>query len=382
MISLRRCGLVAAMLLLVALQPASLHAQRCQGGSCQGGSCPAPWTRTQPFGLGQAGSLISQPPARPALDPQGQPYGNRPPSDPQPGEPWFAAVCRVTGSEGRGVNSVGSGVLVNWYGRRLVLTAHHVLKGTTGRIARFSTGASARLVGARGDVTWDYAVADLEGEVGTLPGAVELDDGDRPLPAGESLVSCGLGGDGRLAINRGQFMRYAPASRQTEGNWLVMSGQASGGDSGGPIFRRGKVAGVLWGSARGEVVGTQVGLIHWTLGSLYPAPIPKAGRPGLEVQAGPAVATQATPPSSPSAVHETCFKKPLFRKSEPDVKVVVSPTVCPPTPAPKAESPRPPAIAPKEPEPAGPNPLIIAVVIAAGGLGAAIVYYLTQKHST
>jgi len=387
MLSLRQFGLVAAVLVLIALQPAPLHAQGCQGGSC-----PAPWaSRPSILSPSLPGSFSRQAPLPPALDPEGRPYANRPSSDPQPGEPWFAAVCRVTGSEGRGVSSVGSGVLVNWNGRRLVLTAYHVIQGTTDRVVRFAGGASARLVRARGDATWDYGFGELENEAGTLPCAVDLDDGDKRLPDGEPLVSCGLGGDGRLAINRGRFLRYSAANGQTEGNWLVLSGQARSGDSGGPIFRRGKVAGVLWGTDRAEVVGTQIGLIHWPLTSLYPPPRPPERSP-IVTPSPRHLVTPSTPPGgqcSPAGSADPSCLELLRRMKRKPAPVTTLPPTAPPTAAPpvavQVETPRPPAIAPKEPEPEAPDwlPKLIGVglFLAWGAIVGAFVFFRTRQHT-
>jgi hypothetical protein len=123
------------------------------------------------------------------------------------------------------------------------------------------------------DATWDCAVLELEGRPeGIEPAEMEWGDAAM-LHRGDRLESCGYGPDGRLAVNSGLFLGYRRSTTRPAGpdDWMVLSGHARGGDSGGPIFnRQGRVVGVLWGTDGSEVVGVQAGRVHVLLGEALP----------------------------------------------------------------------------------------------------------------
>jgi hypothetical protein len=97
---------------------------------------------------------------------------------------------------------------------------------------------------------------------------------------GERLESAGYGPDGQLAVNSGLFQGYRRTMQTPNGpdDWMVISGHARGGDSGGPIFNsNGKVVGVLWGTDGAEVVGVQAGRLHVLLDEAVPQLVEQKG---------------------------------------------------------------------------------------------------------
>lgn len=186
-----------------------------------------------------------------------------------------AAIVRIFCEDGATTRSIGSGTLVKWNARLVVLTARHVVKDAKKITVELSTRRThaARLLMA--DPVWDCAVLELQGDpVGVAP--AELEMGDAAMQReGSRLESCGYGPDGRLACNSAVFLGYRRSTEAAQGpdDWLLISGRARGGDSGGPIFNdRGRLVGVLWGTDGREVVGVQAGRIHQLLDAAVPEP--------------------------------------------------------------------------------------------------------------
>ena len=176
------------------------------------------------------------------------------------------AVVRVVCYDQDGKQSIGSGVLVQYRRRPLILTAWHVIKTARRIRVWLSTGRWYEARALATDGTWDCAVLDIGQPEGIEP--AELEYGDEAHPGqNDRLESAGYGGDGKLAVNTGYFLGYSrPTSTAGPTDWLRLSGYARSGDSGGPIFSaRGRVVGVLWGTDGSEVVGTQAGRLHQVL---------------------------------------------------------------------------------------------------------------------
>lgn len=176
-----------------------------------------------------------------------------------------AAVVRIFADDGARSRSIGSGTLVKWGGKIVVLTARHVVRGAARIVVELCTRRTHRASVLTVDAVWDCAVLELVGTPeGVVPAEVQLGDDAMPQE-GTRLESCGYGPDGKLACNSGLFLGYRRSTAAPQGpdDWLVISGHARGGDSGGPVFnRRGRLVGVLWGTDGKEVVCVQAGRVH------------------------------------------------------------------------------------------------------------------------
>ncbi|MCD4727103.1 MAG: serine protease [Pirellulales bacterium] len=190
-----------------------------------------------------------------------------------------AAVVRVYCKTGGGTGlasatrwSKGSGVLVRWGKRVVVITARHVVKDAKTIFVDFFNRRRHRARVLRIDARWDCAVLDIEGchwlsqchADGIEPARMAF-GADATFHDGDRLESCGYGPDGKLAVNIGLFKGYRRSSAAMDGpdDWMVISGHARQGDSGGPVFdRQGRVVGVLWGTDGQTVVCVQPGRIH------------------------------------------------------------------------------------------------------------------------
>lgn len=184
-----------------------------------------------------------------------------------------AAVVRIFCRNGATTLAIGSGTLVKWGGRLVVLTARHVIKGAKNIIIESCTGRTHRARIVKVDTLWDCAVLELDGKPEDVePAEVELDN-DALQREGSRLESCGYGPDGRLACNSGLFLGYRRSTETLRGpdDWIVISGHAREGDSGGPVFnKRGRLVGVLWGTDGRKVVCVQAGRIHALLDAAVP----------------------------------------------------------------------------------------------------------------
>jgi len=74
-----------------------------------------------------------------------------------------SAIVRIYGEDGKGLRSIGSGTLVRWSGRIVVLTARHVIRDAKGIVVWLVTGTKHRARVLRVDTVWDCAVLELEG---------------------------------------------------------------------------------------------------------------------------------------------------------------------------------------------------------------------------
>ncbi len=179
-----------------------------------------------------------------------------------------AAVVRIYCQDDVRTRSIGSGTLVKWGGKVVVLTARHVVKDAKSIVVELWDKKTYRARVLKVDPTWDVAVLGLCGGAENLV-AVDVELGDVAMQReGNRLESCGYGPDGKLASNCGLFIGYRRSSQAPTGpdDWMVISGHARQGDSGGPVFNeRGHLVGVLWGTDGETVVCAQAGRLHMVL---------------------------------------------------------------------------------------------------------------------
>ncbi len=186
----------------------------------------------------------------------------------------YRAVVRVRTADKDSMASVGSGVIVRWAGRVIVLTAQHVVRDARTVWVRLFGGRWLRARIKCWDETWDCAVLELDGDVGEIFPADIMFVEHGPLVPGFVLETCGFGGadEDRLAVNTGRLQRFGePQASRLPSDWMLISGRSRGGDSGGPIFdMEGRVAGILWGSDGEGITGVQPGRLHKILRYVYP----------------------------------------------------------------------------------------------------------------
>lgn len=177
----------------------------------------------------------------------------------------FSAVVRIHNSVA-GSTSSGSGVYVEDGGCVFVLTCAHLFSDGTGQITViYRNGITTKATLIAKDTTWDSAILRVSRAKGVTPAKLAEEN----PKAGAALTSCGYGSNGRLASNRGRFLRWASPGGTKVSDWLIMSGASRQGDSGGPIFNdRGRVAGVLWGATGNTVTGSGVGRLRLLIRSV------------------------------------------------------------------------------------------------------------------
>jgi thiol-disulfide isomerase/thioredoxin len=185
--------------------------------------------------------------------------------------PCKPAVVRIYCDLGGRSKAKGSGTLVRWAGKVVVVTARHVVADATRITVWVSTGKSYKARVLKVDASWDCAILELEGLPSSGIPTVDVEMGDAAMQSdGASLQSCGWGGDESFAVNAGRFIGYRRSTATPAGpdDWFLISGTARKGDSGGPVFNeRGRLVGVLWGTNGQVVVCVQAGRLHLLLDS-------------------------------------------------------------------------------------------------------------------
>ena len=191
------------------------------------------------------------------------------------------AVCRVH-TENKPIISHGSGVLIRYRGRFLILTGQHVIAERRSPIhVRFGTRArhhwcQAKLLGE--DVTWDLAVLEIF-EPGDVTPA-ELATGEAEAPReGAALEACGWGDTDNFRASRGRRTRPELGLPGVIGNDLLeLTGTVREGDSGGPVFDAGgRVVGVIGSTDATGTQFTRARRIHALLASIVGTDSPKPG---------------------------------------------------------------------------------------------------------
>ncbi|MFZ1935679.1 MAG: trypsin-like peptidase domain-containing protein [Thermoguttaceae bacterium] len=188
-----------------------------------------------------------------------------------------AAVVRIYCQDDARTRSIGSGTLVRWGAKKIVvLTARHVVADAKKIVVELFNKKTYKARVLKVDAVWDCAVLELDGRPQGVK-AVEVELGDDAVQhEGNRLESCGYGPDGKLAVNTGVFLGYRRSTQAPNGpdDWFEISGHARPGDSGGGVFNeRGRLVGVLWGTNGEVVVGVQAGRLHLLLDSALPETI-------------------------------------------------------------------------------------------------------------
>ncbi len=155
------------------------------------------------------------------------------------------SVVRIVGAGDGNQQVRGSGVIVQWCGRPMVLTAAHVVRGVKNIIVhlhdrRWFVGKINAI-----DNTKDLALIDL-GKVQDVE-AAEIEYRTPPA-TGEELTLLGFGSDDRLAYDTGAVRRYMTMG-SANARAVDIPCHARPGDSGGPVYNQaGKVVGVVSGA--------------------------------------------------------------------------------------------------------------------------------------
>jgi thiol-disulfide isomerase/thioredoxin len=232
---------------------------------------------------------------------------------------YRAAVVRIFCRDDLRTRSIGSGTLVRWAKKRVVvLTARHVVQDAKSIVVELFNKKTYTARVLKLDAVWDCAVLDV---IGTPEGVepAELELGDAAMQHdGDRIESCGYGPDGKLACNTGLFLGYKRSNNAPNGpaDWFEISGHARQGDSGGGMFNdRGRLVGVLWGTNGEVVVGVQAGRLHVLLDSAVGQEsvpcdaLPISSSPGLQVSPSPRLV--ALPGPEPY-VEMSAEKKPIL----------------------------------------------------------------------
>jgi len=176
-------------------------------------------------------------------------------------------VARVIAPERSGASSVavsyGSGALVAVNeDRGLVVTNWHVVRDAAGPITVvFPDGFRSLATVLKTNRDWDLAALAI-----WRPNARPIKLADAAPRPGESLTIAGYGQAGWYRAAAGRCNRYVSPAGNLPAEMVEVATSARNGDSGGPILnQRGELAGVLWGSARGETVGSYCGRVRWFL---------------------------------------------------------------------------------------------------------------------
>ena len=178
------------------------------------------------------------------------------------------AVVRVTVQDGRGMMSLGTGVLAIDGDEKYMLTCGHTSSDAINRrVATITTSDgtshSVRLIAY--DDTYDYAIYQSE-SLSAMPAGSFAQMGDGGYLAGKTVYALGFGSNSQMVQVAGRVRGYTAPRGESLSDWIEVDGEAISGDSGGPIFERGgSVVGILWGSDGNRIIATQINRIRKTL---------------------------------------------------------------------------------------------------------------------
>lgn len=296
-------------------------------------------------------------------------------------EGHYRSVVRVMSQDRDGKNSLGSGCIIRWGKRIVIITARHVIKDARRVFIRNRLRFRAcRVLGV--DKKWDVAILEPDNVKGLIPVYIAPFQ-DQRLQIGDQVESCGYGGrEDRLAANSGNLKQYLMAEKNGEyADWFELSGHARQGDSGGPVFKDGKVVGVLWGTDGRSVQATQFGRLHTILTSaLGPEenvvavdsrPVVPVDRTGLFDCQPPRIFNR--PPPSPSPVAPPMVNvqaDPRVGNSLASIDRKLDQVITNTAPSMEMED---------EEEETKTNPALLALVVIGGVILAFVLYFKNEK---
>jgi len=173
------------------------------------------------------------------------------------------AVCRISRTyteSGRTYRDSGTGT---YLGNRIVVTASHVVGRRIGNavtVTFYNSTLRGRVV--RVDTTYDLAAIVL----GSTPNIPPVRLADRDAAPGETVSKCGL----TTGRRSGRVLGFSsPINGKPD--WFTVGSESRGGDSGGPVFSRGRFVGVLWGCENGKTEASKLSRVRIFLrGLLHP----------------------------------------------------------------------------------------------------------------
>lgn len=221
-------------------------------GQCSGPSCGIP---QGPIDYGSW---------RPSYPPEATTPPTDPPLDPVISSDLknqlFQASVMVYGDFSRGMRSRGSGTIFRWGDSVGILTVHHAVENVDTAEIEHPTLGRIRCRVVYKDSTWDYAILEPQSRQAELYqcGILLYDQAETNFT---QVILVGYDGDGRVRSWLGRVLRFITGGRsRSESNWIMITGTARPGDSGGGIFAvNGRLVGVIWGTDERTTYATWVG---------------------------------------------------------------------------------------------------------------------------
>ncbi len=158
------------------------------------------------------------------------------------------------------MESLGSGTLVR---SNLIITNWHVVQDRKGAVkVQFPNGTEVLATVVKTDRTWDLAALRIE-TVGVPP----VEFGSVPK-RGDIVVVGGYGSNGVYKTASGPVTGFYMPANSSIGDWFCVKAPVRSGDSGGGMFKGGKLVGVLFAGSADSTYGTHIGRVRRFLGDV------------------------------------------------------------------------------------------------------------------
>ena len=170
------------------------------------------------------------------------------------------AIARVRSPEGDEGASYGSGTLVGIDKKHgIVLTNWHVIRDATGQVSvEFPGGFRSNATVLLSDETWDLAALLI-----SRPNVKPVEIAWQEPVRGDRLTIAGYGA-GKYREMTGRVTQFVSPGEEHPFEMVEVDVAARQGDSGGPILNtKGRLAGVLFGSADGSTNGSHCRRVRW-----------------------------------------------------------------------------------------------------------------------